>query len=233
MGDLFNLVLVQPLINLLVFAYNYIPDIGVAIIIITVVVRILLAPSFHKSLRNQKQMMALQPKLNALREKHKHNKEEQAKAIMELYKEHKASPFSSCLPLLIQLPLLFALYKVFVIGLGTEGVKKYLYSFVQDPGHIDPSFLNLVDLSHPSIVLGVIAGITQFVQAKMMVPPAGTAQDSTAKAMQFQMLYFLPVLTMLFSLTLPAGLPLYWIVTTLFAIVQQYYIMKNQSAVLA
>ncbi len=230
MANLFHIILIQPLLNLLVLVYNLIPDVGVGIILLTILIRLLLVPSFHKSLKSQKQMTELQPKLNDLREKHKGDKEAEAKALMALYKEHKVSPFSSCLPLLIQLPLLIALYQVFRLGLAGNNIGPQLYHWVHNPGIISPLFLGLIDLAKPSVVFGVIAGIAQFIQSKMMLPKSGTNTDATMKALSFQTLYFLPLLTVLFSLRLPAGLPLYWIVTTVFAVGQQYYIMKRKES---
>lgn len=228
MSHLFHIVLVDPLINLMVLAYRYIPDIGVVIILITVIVRLLLLPSFHKSLKAQKAMTELQPKLNHLREKHKDDKVAQSQAIMALYQEHKVSPLGSCLPLLVQLPLLIALYQVFILGLGGSELQTYLYPWVHNPGVLNPRFFDLVDLSKPSIIFGVVAGIAQFVQSKMMVASqSGAVMDTTQKALQIQTVYVFPILTVLLSIKLPAGLPLYWIVTTLFAIGQQYYIMKG------
>jgi YidC/Oxa1 family membrane protein insertase len=228
MGHLFTIILVQPLLNFLVWVYNVIPGhtIGIGIILLTIVVRLILAPSLHKSLKSQKLLASIQPKINELREKHKSNQAEQAQALMNLYKEHKVSPFSSCLPILIQLPILFALYRVFIIGLGDgSNLSQYLYNFVSNPGQLNPNFLG-VNLANPNIIYGLIAGISQYIQSKMMVPATG-ATDPTAKALMMQTLYVLPVITVLISLRLPAGLPLYWIVNTLFAIGQQYYIMRD------
>ncbi|MFI5158420.1 MAG: YidC/Oxa1 family membrane protein insertase [Sphingobacteriales bacterium] len=223
----FTVILIQPLINLLAFGYHYIPDIGVVIILLTILIRVLLAPSFHKSLSSQRQMAAMQPKLNAVREKYKEDKVAQSKAMMDLYKEHQVSPFSSCLPLIIQLPILIALYQVFYIGLGNQDIAKYLYHFVPNPGVMSPYFLHWINLAKPSFAFGVVAAIAQYFQSRLMLPPAGQTVDSTQKMLQYQTLYFLPILTMLFSLRLPAGLPLYWVVTTLFAIGQQYYIIRK------
>lgn len=228
MGHLFTIILIQPLLNLLAFFYNYIPDIGAVIILITLVIRLLLAPSFHKSLHSQRQMSAIQPKMNEIREKHKNDQAAQAKAMMELYKEHKVSPFSSCLPLLIQLPILIALYRVFLLGLGNK-LEGLLYPFVHNPGTISPYFLHTINLSKPFWVFGVIAAVAQYFQSRLMLPSSGPT-DTTQKMLQYQTLYFLPVLTLIFSLTLPAGLPLYWIVTTLFAVAQQYYIIRKNKA---
>jgi YidC/Oxa1 family membrane protein insertase len=228
----YNDVIYRPLLNLLVFFYNIIPghDVGVVIIVLTVVIRLILAPSFHKSLKSQKTMNDLQPKLNEMREKHKDNKEAQAKAMMELYKEHKINPLSSCLPLLVQLPILIGLYQVFRIALGGHELTG-LYSFVHAPGSISPFFFRLVDLSKPSWVFGVLAGLAQFWQSKLMMPKSSAGQDTTTRAMQMQTTYVLPVVSMIIALRLPAGLPLYWIVTTLFAVGQQYYIIRSQAKV--
>jgi YidC/Oxa1 family membrane protein insertase len=228
---IYNDIIYRPLLNLLVFFYNVIPghDIGVVIILVTVVIRLILAPSFHKSLKSQKAMNDLQPKLNDLREKHKDNKEAQAKAMMELYKEHKINPLGSCLPLLLQMPILIGLYQVFREALGGHDIAG-LYSFVKAPANISAMFLGLVDLSKPSILFGVIAGLAQFWQSKQMMPKT-PGQDATMKAMQMQTTYVLPVISIIIAIKLPAGLPLYWIVTTLFAVGQQYYIKRQQPKV--
>src|ERR1700734_1277598 len=99
--NVYNAIIYHPLLNLLVFFYNVIPghDVGIVIIVLTIFIRLLLAPSFHKSLKSQKAMNELQPKLNELREKYKDDKEAQAKAMMQLYKDHKINPLASCLPL--------------------------------------------------------------------------------------------------------------------------------------
>src|SRR3989344_1278181 len=223
-----NFILVPVLLNVLVLFYNVIPDIGVVIIILTILIRLALAPSFHKSLKSQAAMTALQPKLNELREKHKGDQQAQAAAMMALYKEHKVSPFSSCLPLLIQLPILISLYFVFTQAL--KGDLSGLYSFVSKPESISPMFLGLLDLSKPSHVLAVLAGLTQFWQSKLMAPKnTGPGADSTQKIMSMQMTYMLPVVSVVIAWNFPAGLPLYWVVTTLFGIGQQYIINRQRA----
>src|SRR3990167_11232919 len=132
MAHFFNTILVYPLLNLLVFTYQYVQDIGAAIIILTVLVRLALLPSFHKSLKHQKALTDLQPKLNEIKEKYKDNKEQQAKALMELYSVHKVNPLSSCLPLLVQLPILIALYQVFIQSLNGAELEG-IYSFISRP----------------------------------------------------------------------------------------------------
>lgn len=227
MLNLYNEVIYRPLLNLLVFFYHYIPDIGVVIVLLTLLIRLVMAPSFHKQIKSQKAMTDLQPKLNELKEKHKGDKEGQAKAMMELYKEHKINPLSSCLPLIIQLPILIALYQVFSKALNNHLTG--LYSFVVKPEIINPKFLGLMDLSKPSIVLGIFAGLAQFWQSKMMMPKNTGQQDATAKAMSLQTTYVLPIISVVIAIKLPAGLPLYWVVTTLFAIGQQYWMNRKQN----
>lgn len=234
--DIYSEVIYRPLLNLLIYFYNIIPghDIGLVIILLTIIIRLILAPSMHKSLKSQQKMSSLQPKLNELREKHKNDKEGQAKAMMDLYKEHQINPLSSCLPLLIQLPILIALYQVFSKAL--HGNLDGLYTFVGRPEFLDPTFLNFLDLSQPNIVLAILAGALQFWQSRMMAPKVKST-DATAAAMAIQTTYVLPLLSIFIAWRLPAGLPLYWAVTTLFAIGQQYFIIwqskKDEAKIVA
>lgn len=223
---IYNEIIYRPLLNLLVFLYNIIPghDIGLVIIVVTILIRILLAPLMHKQLKGQKAMAELQPKLNELREKHKDDREAQAKAMMDLYREHKINPLASCFPLLVQLPILFALYQVFNKALGNSLTG--LYAFVQNPGTIDPTFFGLVDLSKPNIGLALVAGALQYWQSRQLSGQMKST-DPTQKAMAIQTTYVLPLLSVFIAWNLPAGLPLYWAVTTLFAVLQQYYIMRK------
>jgi len=216
MSEYFHLILTQPLLNLLIWLYNVIPgqDIGLAIIALTVLVRLVLYPSFQKSLKSQKHLQDIQPQLDEIRARHKDDKEAQTKAIMEFYQKNKINPFSSCLPLLVQLPILLALFNVFRVG-------------VANPGAIDTYFLGVIDLAKPNAVLAVLAGGFQFVQSRMMTRRNTATTDRMAAVMNKQMIYLFPLLTVFIGLRFEAGLALYWIVTTLFAIGQQYYIMKK------
>ncbi len=227
---MFHQILVRPLLNLLIWFYNVIPghDLGLAIIALTLLVRLALFPSFQKSLRSQRQLQQMQPKLDELRARHKDDKEAQTKAILEFYQQNKINPLSSCLPLLIQLPLLIALYSVFRIGLNGN-LASDLYPFVSNPGIINHNLLGLVELAKPNLIFGILAGLTQFVQSKMIAPKTTANSDKTAALMNAQFTYLMPVVTVLVATKLPAGLSLYWVITTLFAIGQQYYIMKKQN----
>jgi len=233
--------LYRPILNLLVWLYNIIPgqDLGLAIIVLTIIIRLVLYPLFHKSLKSQKELQDLKPKMDAVREKHKDNQQAQVQATLALYKEHKVNPLSSCLPLIVQLLVMIGLFNVLNHQLRQAGIDG-LYTFVSNPGTLEPNFLNLVNLTAPSVWLGVLAAVLQFIQAKMIQTRADwlkTRADATTKMLQVYMpLYYLPALTLIFAIKLPAGLPLYWVVTTLFAIMQQFIIMrkqKSESAVIA
>ena len=149
--NIFNQALYLPLFNALVWLYNVIPgnDLGIAIIALTILIRFILYPLSKKAIQSQKAISQLQPKIKEIQKKYK-NKEEQAKAMMELYKKHKVNPMSGCLPILVQLPLLIALYRVFFNGLNPESLN-LLYDFVSRPDSLNVVFLGLIDLSQRSI----------------------------------------------------------------------------------
>lgn len=226
---IYEAVIYQPILNLLVGLYDFLPiqDIGIVIIIVTIIIRIILAPLMHKSLKGQKALSALQPKMNELRDKHKDDREAQAKAMLDLYKENNVNPLSSCLPVLLQLPVLLALFHVLQKALN--GNLEGLYSFVPNPGSLDPTFLGMIDLTQPNFIFALLAGAAQYWQSRMIVKWQGNnpSTDPTAKMMNLQMTYVLPIISVVIAWNLPAGLPLYWIVTTLFAVGQQYYIQKT------
>lgn len=231
---IFTTVFEQPLLNLLVFFYNSIPgtDIGIAIILVTVVLKLVLYPFSLQSIKSQKALQDLQPKLKALQDELKNDKEKLARATMELYAKEKVSPFSSCLPLLIQFPFLIALYQVLRFGLASQKLE-LLYPFVSNPGTIDPTFLGLINLAAVSIPLAIIAGAAQFWQTKMLSttrPPVqtqGSKDEDTMTRMNKQMTYIMPVMTVVIGASLPGGLALYWLVTNLLTVAQQRYFFKK------
>ena len=233
MRALFNLVIFQPIFNLFVGLYALIPDVGVAIILLTVLIKIILTPLTNKGIRAQASMAELQPKLEGLKRQHKDNPQLLAQETMKLYKEHKVNPVGSCLPLLIQLPVFIALYWVLQAGLA-NGSLDQLYSFVPNPGKINPISLGFFDLSKRSIGLAVLAGAAQFWQAKMMVrtrppkpTPEGAKDEDMMAIMNKQMLYMMPILTVVIGISLPAGLSLYWFVSTVLTGLQQLWLQKK------
>lgn len=236
---LFNTVLYQPLLNLLIFLYNVIPghDVGLAIIVMTVLIRFILYPLSVNSIKSQKAMKDLQPKLDEIKNKYKGQKEKIAKETMALYKEEKINPFSSCLPLLIQLPFLIAVFKVFRTGLAGESMDM-IYSFVTNPGTLDPTSWVAFgkSLSEPVWVFAVLAGGAQFIQSKMLVSkrPAekfakkpGAKDEDMSAMMNKQMTYMMPVITVVIGWGLPGGLTLYWFLSTLLMALQQLIVFKQ------
>ncbi len=148
MRELFHTLLYRPLMNTLIFLYQAIPgnDLGVAIIVLTVFIRLALYPLSAKGIKSQRAIADLQPKIKEIQEKHKENKEKQVKEVLEAYKEAKVSPFSGFVPLLVQLPILVALYRV-ISGVKGEGLANVLYNFIPFPGEINPVFLGFIDLA--------------------------------------------------------------------------------------
>jgi YidC/Oxa1 family membrane protein insertase len=232
--NFFNIILYKPLFNSLIFLYNYIPghDFGIAVISLTIIIRTILVPLSVKSVKSQKALQDIQPKMKALQEKYKNDKEQQAKEVLELYKKEKINPFGGILVLFIQLPILIALYSVFRNGLHSSELVN-LYSFVANPININTFFLNIVDLSKPNLIFAVIAGICQYFQTKMLMPRQKTSETDKvaefAKAMQIQTTYFMPVFTIIILLNLPSALGLYWIVGGIFSTIQQYFILKKKN----
>jgi len=228
---IFHEALFRPIFNALIGIYNILPfdDFGIAIIILTILIRIILYPFSLKALRSQKDLQELQPKIKEVQNKHKNNKEQQAKKLMELYKENKVSPFSGCLPLLAQFPILIALYRAFLKGLSSDEITG-LYSFVAHPGSINPLFLGFLDLTEKNVYLALLAGAVQFWQSKQSIPKAHSVakEGDMAMRMNTQMLYFMPLFTVFLGITFPAGLALYWVVYTLFTIFQQWQMRKAQ-----
>ncbi len=232
----FNLILYQPILNALILLYHYLPgqDFGVAIIVLTLLIRALLYPLSRQAIISQKAMTDLQPKIKEIQKKYKKDREGLAKATMNLYKEEKINPFSGCLPFLIQIPILIALFQVFSRGFGQDQIG-FLYDFVPSPlnGFV-PSFLGLVNLSQPNFILAIIAGFLQFWQTKMLSPKTkktGNKKDGQSvflELFQKQMLYLFPVFTFMILLGFPSALALFWAVTSLFVIGQQHFFLKTK-----
>lgn len=227
---LFNEALYRPLFNGLIFLYNIIPwhDFGLAIILLTLIIRLILYPLNQKAIKSQKAMSRLQPQIKEVQNKFKNDRVKQSQALMELYKANKINPASGCLPLLIQLPILIALYQVFWNGLKPESLKN-LYFFIVRPEVVSPLFLGLIDLSKSNWPMAILAGVFTYVQSKMMIPtPSAASQPGDfSSLLNKQMLYFMPLFTVFIAWKLPAGLVLYWIVITVFGIGQQYLVMRK------
>lgn len=233
MATIFNDVLYRPIFNLAIFLYNIIPthDFGVAIVLLTVLVRVVFMPLSIKAIKSQRALNSLGPKINELKEKYKSDSAAQSAAIMKLYKDSGVNPLAGCLPLLIQLPILIALYKVFSSGVNIQNLDA-LYSFIARPEVVNKMFLGFLDITVKSPVLAVIAGGLQFIQSKqqagnMKNPESGATKEISA--LNKQMLYFFPAFIIIIGWNLPAGLTLYWVAATAFSIFEQIYIRRRHS----
>ena len=237
MGEIFHTFLYQPIFNLLIFLYEILPgaDIGFAIIALTILIKLVLWPFMSKSLKSQKALQELQPKIEELKEKHADDREALAKAMMELYQVEKVNPLSSCLPVIVQLPILIALYRVLLNGFGPETLEA-LYTFIDYPGIINYTFLGVLDLSTPSLYLAVLAGYFQFMQTRMLIsrrPPKqvrgskGAKDESMMASMNKSMMVFMPVITVVIGASLPAGLTLYWVTVNIVSILQQQFVFSR------
>lgn len=229
MSSLFNEILYKPLLNGLVFLYNSIAmeDLGLAIILFTILVRIILFPLFHESLRHQRITQELQPHIKKIQEKYKKDRGEQTKAILELYSHHKTNPLMPIILIIIQLPILWVLFKIFNSGLNEESFG-LLYSFINKPEVINHTLLGLVDLSKKSFYLAVMATGAQYLQSRLSLPKSKVGQELTqAEKIGRNMIYISPAITAMVVITLPAALGLYWFTTTIFSIFQQIIINKK------
>lgn len=218
-----------PLLNALVGFYNTIAfqDLGVAIILLTTAIRVIFLPLFYKGAVNQSLMQKLQPEIKKIQHNHKDDKEKQAQAMMELYKTHNVNPFSGFLMILVQLPVLIGLYQVFLKGISPDTMVK-LYSFVMAPQNINATFLHLIDLQKPSILMVILAAAAQYVQGRLSLPKIEKGQElSAAEQMGRQMMYLGPIMTVAILGTMPSAIGLYWLVTSIFTVIQQMYINKT------
>jgi YidC/Oxa1 family membrane protein insertase len=214
MKNLYYALLHDPLVAILVFLYNTVAfqDLGLAIIFLTFLIRLVLAPLFYKGLHNQAVMQQLQPEIEKIQALHKHNREKQGQALMELYKQHKINPFSGFLIILIQLPILIALYQV----------------FLNIPEGLNTLFFNFIDLSQKNIPIVILAAALQYVQGKLSLPKEKPDQKpTTSSKIAKNMVLFGPLLTIAILFNLPSAIAVYWLATTIFSIAQQLYINQT------
>ncbi len=212
MESLFDLVFYKPIFFLLVFIYKNLvfKDFGLAVIVLTLILRIVLFPLFQKSLKNQVLSEKIQPEIKKIQEQYKNDKEKQVKELLNLYQKYKFNPLSSIFLVLVQLPFLFALFKIFTKGLDNN----FFESFY---------FLNLIDLKKPDIFLVFLTAGFQYLQNQISLRKVEKITQQ-AKIMMF----FAPFLTLIILANLPSALALYWLVSTIFSIFQQLFIEKKE-----
>ncbi len=240
-STIWHTVFFDPVYNGLVFFIDAIPggDVGLAIICITVLVKFVLLPLSISAAKTQKAMRVLEPKLSEIKEKHKDSKEEQARATMEAYKEAGVKPLASVALLFLQIPIIIALYLSVSRGGGVPlpGINiEQLYSFIPVPESVNMIFLGLVDISKKSLVLALLAGVTQFFQAKfaMPKPPERKPEDKPsfktdlAHSMHIQMRYVMPAVIFMVAYSISASIALYFTVSNLVAIAQELVVRKHR-----
>jgi YidC/Oxa1 family membrane protein insertase len=238
MSQIFNQFLVIPLYNVLVLILDYVPlaDLGFSVILLTIIVRLILFPLSKSAIKTQLKMKDIQKPLEEIKIKYKGDQQKMAIETMKFYKDNDIKPFSGILLLFIQLPIIFALYFVFL----KEGLPQIdltlLYSFVSAPEFVNPKFLGIFDLASKSITLALLAGLTQFIQARLMFKKANQTpsvskensfQNDLMKSMQIQMQYVLPGLMIAFSYSLGAVVALYFTTSNIFSILQELYLKKK------
>jgi YidC/Oxa1 family membrane protein insertase len=212
-------IIVDGMTSLLNMIYNFsasvgFPNYGVAIILLTILIKTLIYPLTYKQMASMRKTIELQPKIKAIQEKHKDDKEKSNAAVMELYKEHKVNPMGGCLPIVVQLPILYALYSTLknfpYEGSATSAHWFLGYDLIRTYGFISPYHL----------LLPILAALTLYLQTKITNP---NTSDPTQKTM----LYIMPVFSAYISATVPAGLALYWVTTNIVSILQQLYINRR------
>lgn len=258
---MFFTLIVQPMINFLTAIHGILPqiDFGIAIIILTILIRLILFPLNWKSIKIQKKMSIVQEKMNQIKNTVK-DQEQQAMQIMNLYKTEKVNPFSSCLPLILQLIVLIGLINVLngymagqiKINGQMQPLENAIYkniSFIKkDYVYFNKTAFGFLDLTQKAIakdkttnttvynicgiILAIMSGILQYIQTKMITPKKipsveGTKEDNITNAMNAQMLYILPIMTIWIGLSFPMGLTLYWIISSILSIIQQAIALKS------
>src|SRR3989344_93209 len=232
----FNLIY-EPLYNALVYLVDIVPahDMGIAVIILTIFVKLVLFHLSRQAIRTQAAMREIAPDVENLKKKYKDKQEEQARAIFALYRERGIRPFSTFFLIFLQLPILFGLYWVFWKG-GLPSVdRSILYSFIPMPGSVSMEFLGFVDMSERSVFLAFLTGLTQYLYTRLSMGPRKPAvkevnpsfSSDMARSFDLQARYVLPLLFAGISYTLAAALPLYWTTSNLFMIGQELYMGRR------
>lgn len=250
---MFNVLLNQPLLNILIFLHNFLfNNLGLAIIVLTIIIRLILIPVTVPQMKSARKIQEISPELEKLKKKYKDDRQKLAQAQIELYKKYGINPASGCLPSILQFILLISLFQVFnqVIRTGNslEAIKNQLYPFISLPGSLNFNFLYL-DLTKPDLIkipnfvqipgiFVILSTVFQFLSSKIMSPTLNKVEkevkkteektDDMAVAMQKQMLYLFPVMTLFFGYTMPSGVILYWFTFSFFSFLQQIILNKSQ-----
>lgn len=230
-GAFFTACIYNPLYNGLVYFVGILPnhDVGVAVIMLTIIVRIIVYPLSRRAVQAQLDMKQVAPEVEKIRDKFKNDKQAESQAIFALYKERDIHPFASFFLVLIQFPILIGLYWVFARG-GLPNIDATrLYAFVHIPAAVNMEFLGVLGMSSHSIVLAVLASVTQFAYTRLSMGPRGvktateaSLSDDMARSLDIQARYVLPAIIGVISYSVVAAAPLYWVTSNTFMIAQEY-----------
>ncbi|MCK5285666.1 MAG: YidC/Oxa1 family membrane protein insertase [Candidatus Pacebacteria bacterium] len=240
-SNLFNTLFFNPIYNGLIFlmsSFSWL-DMGMAVILVTILVKLLIFPLTKKSIQLQIAQKKIEPEIKKIKEEFKNKKEEQAMKIMELYKENNLNPLSGILIMFIQIPIIFALYFVFLKGGLPEINTDILYSFIKIPSDVHTIFLGIIDITEKSLFLAILAGISQYIQIQLILPNISLKsnnkerdfKEDLMKSMSLQMKYVMPVIIVLIAYNLPSAIALYWITSNIFMISQEIFVKRKMEAV--
>lgn len=231
----------DPIYNSLVLFVSAIPggDVGLAIIATVILVKTILLPLSIRAAKTQRIMREIEPKLKAIKESHKDNKQAQAQEMMQIYKDAEINPFASILLVFLQIPIVIALYFAVYKGGGVALPSinlDLLYQFVAVPDVISMNFLGLIDITKKSVLLAVGAGIAQYIYTSMTLPKLAVREEGAApnlkddfmRNMHIQMKYVMPVLIAVIAYTISAAIALYFLVSNVVAIAQEYFVKKHR-----
>ena len=244
-GNLFNLIFTYPIFNGLMLLYHLFGDLGLSIIVLTIIIKLVLFPLTLQQLKSMKATQALQPQMAEIRKKYAKDQQAQMQAMQSLYKEYGVNPVAGCLPLLVQLPVLYGLFYALnnVLKAASssttskvDAINALLYPFVPHFTRFPDVNLNWFTWLNPAwhislavpdhtLILPILAGLATFIQLRMSQPktaPGATSDPSTQSMRMMQ--YIMPFVTVFFGLSFSAGLALYWTVSSSFQAVQQYFV---------
>ncbi len=234
MIEFFKTIIYEPLYNLLMVIIELIPggDVGVAVVVITLLVRFLLFPLSKKSIITQRRIKEHQDELNQLKEQYKDDQHQMAQKMMEFYREKEIKPFSSFLLILIQIPIIISLFFIFRETNLPEIQYDLLYDFIQEPSQTSMIFLGLVDISARSMGLAILAGAASFIHMQLSMPTPKKVEnpgfkDDFARSMNMQMKYVFPIIIAGVAYSLSAVVALYLLTSNLFTLGQEIFVKRR------
>lgn len=230
----------DPIYNTLIFILDHVPggDVGIAIVLLTVFIKLILLPLALRAAKTQYAMRELEPQLATIKEQHKDDREKLARATMDVYKTAGINPFASILLVLIQLPIIIALYLSVYRGGGVPFPAintDLLYSFIPTPETVNMIFLGVIDIAGRSLPLALLAGVTQYIHTHLSLPPLAPRKkdekpnfkDDFARSMQMQMRYVMPAVIFFVAYTISAAIALYFLVSNLMAIATEFVVRRH------